>query len=123
MVRVRYTEKSLDRAGSKGYGVTNIGSQKAVVSTTHAPAGKGGMNFLVNVTSHEVAHGSQALPAYDADAAQPGSILHPYPADPGTTMETGVTPEELAEEVREFSEEDAKKLREKLNVNDLPTGG
>jgi len=64
------------------------------------------ITFLINVTAHEVGHGSHALPPYDQDDRAPGSILHPDPADAGTTMEQGVPAETLGEEVRSFSGED-----------------
>ena len=101
--------------GKNIYGLTNVFSQKAQVSTKDAPAGQAGMTFLVNVTAHEVGHGSKALTAYDADRADPGSFLHPRPAQPGTLMQTRVPASELSGGLREFSVEDAAALQDRLN--------
>jgi RHS repeat-associated protein len=101
------------------YGQTSaIAGNHALVSTAKAPDGEeASRNFMINVTAHEVGHSSDALPQYAADSAPVGSLLNPVEnqAEPGTTMETHITPEVVGERVRDFSEEDAERLRRRLN--------
>jgi hypothetical protein len=52
---------------------------------------------------------------YDVDNQPPGSMLHPHPAKAGSIMEQGVPVEVLDKAPREFSDEDAARLRDKLN--------
>lgn len=86
------------------------------ISTAQAPAGDSGrVNFLINVTSHEVGHTTGALPKYDNDGFPLGTQINPEGAQAGTIMEQGVPPEILGIRVRAFSEEDAERLREELN--------
>jgi hypothetical protein len=66
------------------------------------------MNFLVNVGTHEVGHGSQALPDRNWDALVSKAV-------PGSIMETGIKAKEVGDHVREFSSEDAQSLQKGLN--------
>ncbi len=70
---------------------------------------------VVPGTCADGAHASRALSEYDGDFANPESILHPFPAESGSVMEQGVPVTTLEEALREFSEEDAARLREQLN--------
>ncbi len=75
------------------------------------------MNFLINSTSHGIGHGTGALPKYIKDAAPVGSVLNPLgnQAAPGSIMETNVEAGILGQSIRDFSEEDAEKLRNEIN--------
>ncbi len=125
VVRVRFRADSLAEGV---FGVTDTSADRSVVDTAKAPTGDRGVVFLINVTSHEVGHGTGALPQYDADSAPKGSLLHPRPAEAGTVMETQVSGDQeravaiLSEEVREFSQEDAAQLRVQLNDPEAEQG-
>ena len=87
----------------------------SIVSLAPASPGQDLVTYTINVAAHEAGHASDSMHQYDFDAAQPGSELHPDPAEQGTTMEHGVDPETLSNEIREFSVEDSEQLRERLN--------
>ncbi|NJN65156.1 MAG: RHS repeat-associated core domain-containing protein [Acidobacteria bacterium] len=112
IVHVEFTKQELPKGR---LGETHIPTQTSKITTAHTPAGDAGTTQLINTTAHEVGHGTQGLPLYDADSAQPFTILHPKPAEPGSIMETNLTVAQLSTKVREFSEDDATKLRRHLN--------
>ena len=117
VVMITITSKSL---GEAVYGRTSGASGK--VSTEAVPdTSEAKINFLTNVTAHEIGHASGALPQYSGDAAPVGSLLNPLSVqpEPGTVMETHITPEELSGNSRVFSEEDAPQLRLKLNDDEI----
>jgi hypothetical protein len=115
VVVLKVTSENL-KEGRTVFGMNNPPSNRATVSTALAPEGEQAQaNFLTNVGSHEAGHASRALPKYDADAFPLGSMLNPEGAAPGSVMEQGMSAEVLGAEVREFSEEDAEKLRKALN--------
>ncbi len=115
VVHVKVTDKIIRSSrGVPVYGETKLGN-KCFVSTFLAPSGEAGNRLLVNVIGHEVGHGTGALPKYGNDSFPLGSPINPEGAEPGTIMEQGVQNTILCEEIREFSEEDAKNLRDALN--------
>ena len=117
VVKITITSRSL---GEGVYGRTSGSSGK--VSTEKAPDAQAAkVNFLTNVAAHEIGHASGALPQYSGDAAAVGSLLNPMSVqpEPGTTMETRITPEELSGHIRDFSDEDARRLRLELNDDEI----
>ena len=67
------------------------------------------LNFLVNATGHESGHSTGLFPQYNMDGVLPND------AEKGSLMEFGVPREVYEKVIREFSEADAKALREGLN--------
>ncbi|MCP4603649.1 MAG: hypothetical protein GY847_24555 [Proteobacteria bacterium] len=116
VVNVKITDEIIrSRGGNVVYGRTPRRSNISTVSTHLAPPGEEGHALLVNVTTHEIGHGTLALPDYANDCFAVGSPLYPENAESGTIMEQGVPIPILSEEIREFSEEDAGNLRAALN--------
>ena len=113
VVRIKVTAEPI---APGTFGMNRPPSNTVIISTSEAPSSdKEKVNFLVNVVSHEVDHGSRALPKFDNDARPLGSILNPEPAEAGSVMEQGVSAEALGQGLREFSDEDAENLRQALN--------
>jgi hypothetical protein len=122
VVHVRVTADEIkSKLTAKAFGSTpTIGAgNRSTVSTAAGPEGEAAkMNFLINVTAHEVGHGTGALPKYANDQFPLGTPINPVGAQPGTVMEQGVPADDLGSEIRYFSEEDAEMLRKALN--DIP---
>ena len=103
-------------SGNIVYGKAPFLRNQSVVSTFLAPSGtEATLSFIVNVTAHEVGHGSKALPLYAQDNRPPGSTLHSFSAKEETTMEQGASSENLGKTTRSFSEKDAAQLSGELN--------
>jgi RHS repeat-associated protein len=118
LVYVKVTVKPFDSPTTFGETKATPGN-RSEVSTAAAPvAEQAKLNFLTNITAHEIGHASGALPQYGAHSLGIGSILNPLSAQPeaGTIMEFDVPADVFGVEVREFSEEDAEKLRMQLNA-------
>jgi RHS repeat-associated protein len=117
IVGVRVTDKPLKGfSGNPAYGKTSRGSNLSTVSTAGAPESEEAkINFVANVTAHEIGHSSGALPKYSNDQFTLGTPINPEGAEPGTVMEQGVPGDVLALDLREFSEEDAELLQLFLN--------
>ncbi len=115
VVILEFTDQALKKDRTV-FGKNNPPSNRATVSTANAPeGGEAESNFLINVGAHEAGHASSALPKYDNDEFPLGSMLNPEGAARGSVMEQGVPAVTLGVKVREFSQEDAKDLQEKLN--------
>ncbi|MEM9294154.1 MAG: RHS repeat-associated core domain-containing protein, partial [Acidobacteriota bacterium] len=115
IVEVKITSDSLSSEGGKPVFGKARGSS-VVISTEAAPEGQESeINFLVNVTAHEVGHGTKALPQYDGDGFPLGSVFFPRNAEAGSIMEQGPDANTRGASIREFSESDAIQLREALN--------
>ena len=118
IVHVTITSAAVkSKSGNPVYGRTSrYPGNRPTVSTVLAPSGTDAMmNFLINVTAHEVGHGSQALPMYSGDGFPPNTPMNSVLAESGTTMEQGASRDDLGREVRSFSDKDEERLRQKLN--------
>ncbi len=115
VVVLKFTSENLNE-DRPVFGKNRPPSNQATVSTFHAPEGdEAKTNFLVNVGAHEAGHATRALTQYDNDQFSTGTFINPEGAEPGSVMEQGVSAEGRGAELREFSEEDAEKLRKALN--------
>ena len=114
IVKLTFSAKEIKSpTGKPVYGVTGFLDNEAVVSTASAPEGDSGETFLINVGAHEAGHASGALNQYAFDADPSLSLYRA--AEPGTVMESHLSPEEFAAFLRNFSQEDASSLQEALN--------
>jgi hypothetical protein len=115
LVTVRFQAEPLS---SGAFGQTSPGGNRSVVSTAAAPAGsQAKLNFLANVTAHEIGHASDALSQYSFDAL-PGAPT----GERGTVMQKG-TADDYSAAPLNFSPQDAEALERRLNDPCAPGKG
>ena len=93
------------------YGRAAHGGREGTVSTHHANKSDANApaNLITNITAHEIAHATGALPEHRYDAIDKSK------AEKGSVMEPGASTEDLEKRQRDFDPEDAQRLRDTLN--------
>jgi hypothetical protein len=93
------------------YGRAAHGGREGMISTHHATKSDTNalVNLVTNITAHEIAHATGALPEHQYDAFDKNK------AEKGSVMEQGASTEELEKRQRDFDREDAQRLRNALN--------